>query len=72
MRPLLNPSAIRMMASRGAPIGIDLSRRSADQPIEQNSQSRVRRRLTGRLHLWQRVRRLDRDAEIAGQVVELN
>jgi hypothetical protein len=72
MRPLVSPSAIRIMAMREGPIDDDMPRRSVDRPIEEKARSRVGRWLAGRLHLWQRVRRLDRDAEVAGQVVELS
>ena len=70
MRPLVTPSAIRLMAIRGTPIGDDLPNRSVDRPIEEEARSRLGRSLAGRLHVWRRVRRLEgRPAESMGQVV---
>lgn len=72
MRPLVSPSAIRIMAMREGPIGDDLPRRSVDRPVEENERSLVRRWLLSRLLLWRRVHRLEVPAEGTRQVVELN
>ncbi len=56
MRPLVSPSAIRLMAIRGTPIGDDLPKRSVDRPIEEEARSRLGRSLAGRLRVWRRVR----------------
>ena len=67
MRPLVSPSAIRIMAMREGPIDHDMPRRSVDRPIEEKMRSPVRRRLTGWLHVWRRVRRLEGPAEVRGK-----
>jgi hypothetical protein len=55
MRPLITPSAIRLMAIRGTPIGDDPSRRSADRPTEEKARVGLGRSLATRLHLWRRA-----------------
>lgn len=55
MRPLVTPSAIRLMAIRGTPIGDDPSGRSVDRPTEVEARIGLGRSLAARLHLWRRA-----------------
>lgn len=70
MRPLVTPSAIRLMAARGSPI-VDLSGRSVDRHFEQKPERGLVRSIFGRLQSWQRVGRLvRRPGDHPGNVVE--
>jgi hypothetical protein len=55
MRPLVTPSAIRLMAIRGTPIADDPSRWSVDRPIEEKARIGHGRSLAARLHPWRRA-----------------
>jgi hypothetical protein len=68
MRLLITPSAIRLMATRAEPIGEDLPRSSAEQPIGEEAQIRVGRSLAARLHLWRRERGFE-DALAGGEEI---
>jgi hypothetical protein len=55
MRPLVTPSAIRLMAIRETPIGDEPFRRSIDRPIEEKARIGLGRSLAARLHPWRRA-----------------